>query len=57
MDNKKFVIKGKYKTVAKTIRLPQITVERLEDLATENNISFNSLLIQCITFALENLKL
>lgn len=57
MDNKKFIIKGKYKTVAKTIRLPQITVERLEDLATENNISFNSLLIQCITFALDNLKL
>ncbi|MCM1008508.1 MAG: hypothetical protein NC485_11390 [Ruminococcus flavefaciens] len=57
MYNKKFIIKGKCKTVAKTIRLPQITVERLEDFATKNNISFNSLLIQCITFALDNLKL
>lgn len=40
----------------KTIRMPDILIERLECLAAKNDISFNQLVVQCCQYALENLN-
>lgn len=40
----------------KTIRMPDSLIEKLEKLATNNNISFNQLVIQCCEYAIEHLK-
>lgn len=55
MENLKFQIEKKYDTITKTIRLPESLGEQLEQLATKNGISFNSLVIQCIQFSLKHL--
>lgn len=47
------IAKG-YEQVTKTIRIPEPIADKLELLAAENNISFNQLVNQCITFALES---
>ena len=39
----------------KTIRMPNDLIERLEELANKNDISFNQIVIQCCQYALENL--
>lgn len=43
-------------TINKTIRLPQELVLTLEHIASEHDISFNQLIIQCCEYALENLE-
>lgn len=48
-------IRKGYESVSKTFRLPVEIVEKLDKLAFENNLSLNQLVIQCLTFALENL--
>lgn len=50
-----FVIK-KPKSSNRTIRMPDELIETLGKLATEREISFNQLVIQCCEFALEHLK-
>lgn len=40
----------------KTIRMPDILIEKLEYLASKNDISFNQLVIQCCEYAIEHLK-
>lgn len=49
-----FVIAKGFDQVTKTIRIPEPMAARLEELAAQNNISFNQLVNQCITFALES---
>lgn len=49
-----FKIAKGYENVTKTIRLPIPLAEKLEKLASQNGISFNQLINQCIRFALEN---
>ena len=44
-----------YDSVSKSFRLPVELVEKLDKLAFENNISLNQLIIQCLTFAIDNL--
>lgn len=39
----------------KTIRMPNDLIEQLENLANENDISFNQTIIQCCKYALEHL--
>jgi hypothetical protein len=39
----------------KTIRLRTDTIEKLEQLAANNNISFNKVVSQCIDYALANM--
>lgn len=41
--------------VARTVRFTEHLFEELNNLASENNISFNSLVLQCCKYALENL--
>ncbi|MCM1133729.1 MAG: hypothetical protein NC340_09695 [Ruminococcus flavefaciens] len=58
MDNPefdKFEIKKKEETVAKTIRITTEMEEKLEKLASENNISFNALVVQCIEYSMAHL--
>ena len=40
----------------KTIRMPDTLIEKLEKLATEHDISFNQLIIQCCEYAMEHLN-
>lgn len=42
--------------VNKTFRMEKKLVEQLEKLAQDENISVNSLVIQCCNYALENLE-
>lgn len=38
----------------KTIRMPDLLIEKMEKLAYQNDISFNQLVIQCCEYALEH---
>jgi len=42
--------------INKTFRMEKKLVERLEQLAQDENISVNSLVIQCCNYALDNLE-
>ena len=39
----------------KSLRLPKDLISQVQKLATENNLSFNRVIIQCIEYALENI--
>ncbi|MBQ3084602.1 MAG: hypothetical protein IJC46_04030 [Clostridia bacterium] len=39
----------------KTIRMPNLLIEQLEELAATEDISFNQLVVQCCNYALANL--
>lgn len=41
--------------VARTVRFTETLFEQLNKTATENNISFNALVLQCCKYALENI--
>ena len=47
-------MKGPY--VTRTSRFPEDMFETLQTLALQNNISFNTLVLQCCKFALDNMK-
>ena len=40
--------------ISRTIRFTEPLFERLNKLASENNISFNLLVLQCCKYALDN---
>lgn len=50
-----FVVK-KPESSNKTIRMPNELIDKLEKLATVNDISFNQLVVQCCEYALDNLQ-
>ncbi|MBQ7504972.1 MAG: hypothetical protein IJT79_06635 [Ruminococcus sp.] len=50
-----FVVK-KPESSNKTIRLPNELIDKLEKLASEKDISFNQLVVQCCQYALDNLQ-
>ncbi len=54
-EDAQFVIKKGYPSISKTFRLPINICNRLEELANENNLSLNALVVQCIMYALEHL--
>ncbi len=39
----------------KSLRLPVDLIEQVQSLATENDMSFNKVVIQCIEYALDNM--
>ena len=51
-----FKIEKDYKSanVSRTVRFTEQLFERLNKTATENNISFNLLVLQCCKYALDN---
>lgn len=40
----------------KSLRLPVDLIEKVQDLADKNEISFNKIVIQCIDYALEHME-
>ena len=44
------------KTILKTVRMKLSMINRIEELAKQNNMSINRLINECIEFALNNLK-
>lgn len=40
----------------KSLRLPKDLIEIVQQLANENNMSFNRVVIQCIKYAIENME-
>ncbi len=53
---KKFKIKQDYTDYEyKSLRLPKILIDKTQNLANKNGLSFNKVVIQCIEYALENL--
>lgn len=40
----------------KSLRLPKELIERVQTLANEDNMSFNKVVIQCIEYALNDMK-
>ena len=41
----------------KSLRLPKVLIDTIQNLANENNMSFNKVVIQCIEYALDNMEL
>ena len=50
-----FKIQKGYDSESKTFRLPIELVEKLEILATNNKLSLNQLVIQCLNYAVDNI--
>jgi len=50
-----FQIRKGYDSESKTFRLPSELIERLEMLATQNKLSLNQLVIQCLEYAVDNI--
>ena len=48
-------IKPGYDTITKTIRLPEHMTLELERIAKENKVSFTSVVVQCLEYALDEL--
>lgn len=40
----------------KSLRLPKDLIDKVQDLATKNSLSFNKVVIQCIEYALDNME-
>ena len=51
-----FQIRKGYDSESKTFRLPIELIEKLDVLATQNKLSLNQLVIQCLTYAVDNLE-
>ncbi|MBQ4610220.1 MAG: hypothetical protein IJB30_00640 [Clostridia bacterium] len=48
-------IRPGYDTVTKTLRLPEGMTLKLESIAKENKVSFTSVVVQCLEYALDEL--
>ncbi len=55
MGETAFTIK-KEKNSNKTIRMPDVLIERLQRVADENDVSFNRVVVQCCEYALERMQ-
>lgn len=40
----------------KSLRLPKDLIDKVQNLANENALSFNKVVIQCIEYALDNME-
>lgn len=40
----------------KSLRLPKPIIDEVQNLANQNNLSFNKVVIQCIEYALDNME-
>ena len=49
-------IQRKPETVSKTLRLPINVVRRLDKITCINNLSLNQIVIQCLTYALQEIN-
>ena len=40
----------------KSVRLPKVLIDKVQELAGEYEMSFNKVVIQCIEYALDNME-
>lgn len=40
----------------KSLRLPKDLIDKVQNLANQNSLSFNKVVIQCIEYALDNME-
>ena len=55
----RFVVKERDKieeSIIRSIRIRSSLDSRLEEIARQNNVSFNKLVVDCILYALDNLE-
>ena len=50
-----FKIQSGQELVTKSIRMPENMAAEMDALAKEHNVSFSSLVLQCLRYALDNL--
>ena len=50
-----FKIKPGHETITKTFRLPVKMAEQLEQLAFDNNLSLNAVVVQCLEYSLNDI--
>jgi len=50
-----FKIRKGYDSESKTFRLPIELIEKLNVLATQNKLSLNQLVVQCLDYAVDNI--
>ncbi len=50
-----FKIKSGQELVTKSIRMPENLATELDNLAREYNVSFSSLVLQCLEYALDHM--
>lgn len=43
------------KTVLKTVRIKCVTLDKIEELSKQHNLSINRIINECLEYALENL--
>ena len=55
-EKKKFIVKKTEESVNRTFRFPKSLMNNLTNVAKNNNVSLNSLVIQCCEFALKELE-
>ncbi|MCL2841794.1 MAG: toxin-antitoxin system HicB family antitoxin [Defluviitaleaceae bacterium] len=51
-----FKIRKGYDSESKTFRLPIELIEKLNVLATQNKLSLNQLVVQCLDYAVDNIE-
>lgn len=52
-----FIIKKDYVEYEnKSLRLPKDLIDEVQNLANQNSLSFNKVIIQCIEYALDNME-
>ena len=52
-----FIIKKDYiEYENKSLRLPKVLIDNVQELANQNSISFNKVVIQCIEYALDDMQ-
>ena len=40
----------------RTIRMPDVLIEEISKIASEQDVSFNQVVVQCCEFAIKNMK-
>ena len=40
----------------RTIRMPDTLIEKISQIATEQDVSFNQVVVQCCEYAIENME-
>lgn len=53
-----FVVENKFKNanISRTIRFTDPLFEKLNQISTQNDVSFNLLVLQCCQYALDNIN-
>ena len=51
-----FKVQKAEESVTRTFRLPKILLDKMSDIAQNENVSLNSFVVQCCQYAVENIE-